>query len=87
MLNEEIITHSAILYNGEIFLGKRHPNCIRSIIDIKHVPKVEARHPQGFYTNKGRFLDREEAAELALANGQCKKLKFNSKELFSEDLW
>jgi hypothetical protein len=38
---------------------------------------------QGFLTQSGQFLDRIEAAKLALSNGQVS----HSTELFSEDLW
>ncbi len=41
---------------------------------------------QGFVTNTGRFVDRKEGAELALSNGQIKKLNWPP-DLYSEDLW
>lgn len=39
---------------------------------------------QGFYTSSGRFVNREEAANIARSSGQ---LKDNSRILFSEDLY
>lgn len=39
---------------------------------------------QGFITNAGEFVSREEAAAIAYANGQIKAPK---RDLFSEDLW
>lgn len=42
---------------------------------------------QGFLTSAGRFATREEAVLIAVAAGQIDKPKFNSTQLFSEDLW
>ena len=39
---------------------------------------------QGFFTSKGRYVDRKEAAELAYACGQIEK---PAKVLFSEDIY
>ena len=41
---------------------------------------------QGFYTNHGNFLNREEAKKLAMQNNQLKK-QTPFPELYSEDLW
>ena len=41
---------------------------------------------QGFITDEGDFVDRREAANIALAVGQCEKL-MAPPNLFSEDLW
>ena len=38
-------------------------------------------------TNRGNFVTREMGAEIALASGQIRELKFNQQELFSEDLY
>ena len=43
-----------------------------------------SRGEQGFITNEGKFLDREEAARHAYFHGQVSRLKL---ALFSEDLW
>ncbi len=83
----EKIVASAILFEGKVYTGKRHDNCIRTIINETGVKKVGGQHPQGFVTDTGRFITREEGAKLALASGQIKELKFNTKKLFSEDLW
>lgn len=46
---------------------------------------------QGFVSSFGMFLTREEAYQLALLNGQLKRVTgpklYNGIELFSEDLW
>jgi hypothetical protein len=39
---------------------------------------------QGFLTNTDRFVDRKEAAQIALDSGQIKE---EVKKLFSEDLY
>lgn len=41
---------------------------------------------QGFLSSTGRFLDRREALEVAIASGQVTTPR-NPRELFSEDLW
>jgi hypothetical protein len=41
-------------------------------------------HVQGFLTNKNRFVDREEGAQIHIANGHT--TEFENK-LFSEDLY
>ena len=43
-------------------------------------------HSQGFMTNTGRYVDRVEAAQIALKAGQYTNLN-GSDLLFSEDLW
>lgn len=83
----EQIIQSAIFFQGEYYLGKRHHNCIKTIIEQTGVKRVPGSAPQGFWTDKGRFLTREEGAKLALANGQIKALKYHRTLLFSEDLW
>ena len=44
---------------------------------------------QGFYTSKGRFVNRKEAYKIALKAGQIKKNRDfpNMKLLYSEDLY
>jgi len=41
---------------------------------------------QGFLTDTGRFVERREAAAIALEAGQIASLKYPP-ELYSEDLW
>jgi hypothetical protein len=42
---------------------------------------------QGFMTSTGRFVDRKEAWEIAVASGQIDDKGGYNKELFSEDLY
>lgn len=49
-------------------------------------PIVVVRDVQGFVTGAGRFVDRIEAAAIAIAAGQIKALQWPPR-LYSEDLW
>lgn len=68
----------------EIEIGYRHHDIFQRFpteVDIK--PKN-----QGFYTSKGRFVDREEAMQIAYAAGQVTQKQFElSTDLYSEDLY
>jgi hypothetical protein len=67
--------------NGCVWLGKRHCHILADAAgSLKGCP-------QGFINDRGCFLDREEAAQEALACGQIKQLRYNSTKLYSEDLW
>lgn len=52
----------------------------------KHGPLIKATD-QGFVTSAGRYVGRDEAAQMAVAAGQIIKPKFRPNTLFSEDLW
>lgn len=63
----------------EIEIGYRHPDIIQRFkgeLDI---------HQQGFYTSKGRFVDRITAKQIAEEAGQIEKL--DTTLLYSEDLY
>lgn len=62
----------------EIELGYRHPD-----IMYRFFREVD-NSAQGFYTSKGRFVDRKEAAKIAYNCGQIDK---QVDVLFSEDLY
>jgi len=51
---------------------------------LPHLQIREREHVQGFVTDEGRFLTREEAADMARANGQTVSTRSS---LFSEELW
>lgn len=73
---------------GIVFCGHRHPHCLYQMVAITGKADHEAGHGvQGFLTDTNRFVDRNEAALIALSSGQIEKLQFSSKELFSEDLY
>ena len=74
-----MIKAAAILHNGIQYTGKRH----REIVENnQHVNLRKGK--EGFITNQGLFVDREDAAKIALISGQIKTPK---KSLKSEDLW
>ena len=81
---KELIKHAAVkATNGMILLGKCHADCFYqgSNIGLKMSSKAT---DQGFFTNKGRYVDRTEGAKIAVTSGQViKPCSF----LFSEDLW
>lgn len=91
----DIMYHNNDINNIEI--GYRH-------FDILHRFENEvSKSPsdQGFYTSKGRFVDRKEAAVIAMAAGQIKNTYYGKKShmkaykdgdflvknLYSEDLY
>lgn len=60
--------------------GRRHGDIL-----YKHIGRVsKSPKNQGFYTSFGRFVSREEAAEIAYNVGQIEEKK---NRLFSEDLY
>lgn len=92
---DETITKAAVVFPltdsdnhiyAEVALyGERHSDCFRRASACK----LNYNHNlirQGFLTDHGRIISREEAKALARINGQLKKDTF-SDELFSEDLW
>jgi hypothetical protein len=79
------ILAAAILHDGQIVAGHRHHNVIRTIVALTGIKPVTGT--QGFLTDAGTFVDRVEAARIALMSGQINKLKFSDTELFSEDLY
>lgn len=75
---EKDITGEPLIYSGY-----RHCN-------ILWQSKLVSRNPyhQGFLTNKGRFVNREEALIIALKNSQVLDLKdVRGNQLYSEDLY
>lgn len=82
----ETIAHAAIQHpSGRVFTGKRHCYIIRDM--VAELGERPARGIQGFTTNTGRFVDREEAGRIAIAAGQIKELRYSRTDLFSEELW
>lgn len=87
-MRPEIITESAIKIGDRIFTGARHWQCFRKIafeVDNKKLERDEFDEIQGFLTDRGRFLTREEAKPVAIEAGQCDPKHKGT--LFSEDLW
>lgn len=84
----ELIVAAAIRCNGVIVVAERpgrHANCINWLhrLGVQH-------NDHGFMTNRGRFVDREEAARIVVASGQGTTRDFGpeyARRLFSEDMW
>lgn len=72
---------------GVVFCGHRHHNCMYMMICQYGLLQHEAGEEiQGFLTNKNRFVDRYEGAEIAIKAGQVRE-DFSSPRLHSEDLY
>lgn len=84
-----MIKEAAIRFHGKIFTGRRHNDILQANAVCKNgiVISSIAAGEQGFVTDEGEFLSREQAAEHALKCGQIAELKFNRTLLFSEDLY
>lgn len=80
---ETIIAAGIKSEGGRVFQGRRHCIILRSANPRGSLKGGE----QGFVTSTGRFVDRKEAAKIALAAGQIKELKYQKETLFSEELW
>lgn len=73
---------------GIVFSGFRHVQCLHQMITMTGLRQCEAGDEvQGFLTNKNRFVDRIEGANIAINAGQVIELKFSKKKLYSEDLY
>jgi len=92
-MTQEKIICAAIKVQEHIFYGHRHNHCIQAMIDklsytLNRQEISKLKQEQGFITNFSRFVNREEAFDIALAAGQ---LQIDEKacifRLFSEDLY
>lgn len=79
---------------GVVVLGHRHGDIIRNVYNLLGLRSVErgensiGAYEQGFLTNTDRFVDRKEAAQIAMKKNQILDLsRFNENHLYSEDLW
>jgi len=84
-----MIKEAAIKFHGKVFTGRRHNDILQANAVCKNgiIVSSIAAGEQGFVTDEGEFLNREEAAEHALTCGQIAELKFSKTLLFSEDLY
>jgi hypothetical protein len=81
------IAKAAILYNGNIYTGWRHASIGLDMLANGFCKRPYPGGPaQGFVTDSGIFVSREEAMKIAKASGQISQ-DHNKNELFSEDLW
>jgi hypothetical protein len=79
---------------GIVILGHRHGDVIRNVYNLTGLRTVEngensvGENIQGFLTNKNRFVDRKEAANIAIKANQIIDLgRFNPNQLYSEDIY
>ena len=79
------IKSAAILYNNQIYSGESH-----TLIGLKMLKDGVCKRPypsgknQGFVTECGMYVTREQALVIAIEAGQVEKDKTG--QLFSEDL-
>lgn len=89
----ERIAAAACIYRGTVVTlppPARHHTIINHLADTHpedtDYPLVHAGADQGFVTDTGRYVERVEAGQIALAAGQTAALKWGP-PLYSEDLW
>lgn len=90
----EYITAAAILMDGVVISAPppaRHHDLILGTATVDDRRETIARPRlirglQGFLTDRGRFIERNEARQIAVASGQCANPR-HPELLFSEDLW
>jgi hypothetical protein len=74
-----MIKEAAIRKDGEVFTGKYHSDIISRARPFGYLRNGE----QGFMTDDGKFVSREEAAKIAF---ECEQISESKDKLFSEDL-
>lgn len=86
--NKGAIKGAAALYEGKVYWVEapfRHNHVIDKICEEEGITQVHTE-TQGFVLRDGTFVDRTEAAKIAVESGQIEKTKWGV-ELYSEDLW
>jgi len=86
----ERIVAAAVCRDGLVYsaLPPARHHTVMQLADANHGPGHNPFIPdeQGFLTSAGRFVDRTEGAEIAVAARQTDKLQWPPL-LYSEDLW
>jgi len=81
------IVAAAIQHKGLTFSlpqPARHHHILHLMAELGLPIPIQGK--QGFMNSHGNFVDRELAAQIAIADGQITELRWPP-ELFSEDLW
>ena len=78
------IIAAAINERGKIWTGRRHHEIIRAIVEARGRAEGPVYGEQGFLVDDGRFVGREEAAQIAFDAGQIPALICR---LFSENVF
>jgi hypothetical protein len=87
MTDPERIKEAAMMFRGIMYTGRSHALIMNDIRVATGVLKILQRDAEfGFVTTTGRFVDRKEAAKIALACGQIERLRYQPDELYSEEL-
>src|ERR1035437_1031479 len=93
LINDDIpsnLLRPVNIATGIVFCGFRHPHCMYQMVAITGTRSVKPEcgdYSQGFLTSKNRFVNRKEAAIIAIACGQIDKLEYSDDTLYSEDLY
>lgn len=78
------IEAAAIIHDGKVWTGRRHHLIMRAIVEKLGPEVAPINGEQGFVTDTGKFVDREEAARIAFEAGQMDR---HVRRLFSEDIF
>ncbi len=93
---EELPTQNFLPINiktGIVICGHRHGHCIdvvKSLANLRTVqisPDGVGKSTQGFLTNTNRFVDRQEAYEIAKKQNQLNDRLRTEGTLYSEDIY
>ena len=82
----EKIKCAAIKFEGEIYTGKRHNDVIYYMVTECGL-SIPITGEQGFITEGGKFVGRQEAKIIAREAGQLLPRASDSILLFSEDIY
>jgi len=76
----------ANITSGLVLCGYRHVHIVSQMAVLQNKSFADCgEYVNGFLTNKGRFVDRKEAARIFVENGGV--LGYSKDELYSEDLY
>lgn len=81
------------LTQGIVVCGHRHGHCIdimkmlSNLRTVRFGPECVGETIQGFLTNNNRFVDRQEAFEIAEKQNQLNDRPRAGRDLYSEDLY
>jgi hypothetical protein len=90
MTTQVIVAAACELRTGEIVVGVRHWDMIMHGQAVGMAANYARGSTQGFIDNRGSFLGREEALEVAKKAGQINRFRKKTQpedKLFSEDLY
>ena len=86
-----IVAAALKMSDGQVVIGVRHFDSImRSQLKLLYIDRYAPTPRQGFVDNRGVYVSRREALEIATAAGQLNVHRTKTEpedELFSEDLW